>query len=212
MSKNKKETIEIDDKKLGKRGAMQEEATKTEKIISYVLIGVAFLAIIIIIIVAFLSGGEKKKIANRFDSLSKDNVFTVLSYNKLQEKVQNGEEFEVVLVSNKQESANYFVYCVDLIVKQYQNDEKYESVDTIYLLYIEKLKEEELDYFKKIDKKLLDGPVIIHYKTILKKTSVDFDKSNNYRLEEYGGNAFALLQKYFENNINLKNNEENIEK
>ena len=208
MSKNKKETVEIDDKKLGKRGAMQEEATKTEKIISYVLIGAAFLAILIIIIFALLSGSEKKKIANRFDSLTKDNVFTVLTYDKLQDKVQNGEEFEVLLISTKQENANYFIYCVDLIVKQYQNDEKYDSVDTIYLLYVDKLDENERKYFTSIDKRILDSPVIVHYKTMLKQTSVDYDKSNNYRIEEYGGNAFALLQKYFENNFSLKNQEE----
>ena len=207
MSKKKKEVVEIDDKKLGKRGAMQEEATKTEKIIAYVLVGAAFLAIFLIILFAFLGGSEKKKIANRFDSLTKDNVFTVIKYDKLQEKVQNGEEFEVLLISEKQNNANYFIYCVDLIVKQYQNDENYDSVDTIYLLYIDKLKEDEQKYFTNIDKKLLDEPIVIHYKTMLKNSSVDFDKTNNYRLEDYGGNVFALLQKYFSNNFNEKNKE-----
>lgn len=209
MSKKNVENSQKEDKLFGKRGSIQEEATKTEKIVMYVLIGVALLAVLLIFIIAISSGSEKKKIAKRFDSLSSDNVFTLISYEKLQEKVNNGEEFEVLLISDKQEEANYFIYCVDLIVKQYQNDENYEKIDTIYLLLTDKLKEDERKYFTNIDKKLLDAPIMVHYKTILKDQSVDFDKSNNYRIEEYGNNVCALLQKYFKNNILSKNVSEN---
>lgn len=209
MSKKNVENSQKEDKLFGKRGSIQEEATKTEKIVMYVLIGVALLAVLLIFIIAISSGSEKKKIAKRFDSLSSDNVFTLISYDKLQEKVNNGEEFEVLLISDKQQEANYFIYCVDLIVKQYQNDENYDQIDTIYLLLTDKLKEDERKYFTNIDKKLLDAPIMVHYKTILKTQSVDFDKSNNYRIEEYGNNVCALLQKYFKNNILSKNVSEN---
>ena len=209
MSKKNVENSQKEDKLFGKRGSIQEEATKTEKIVMYVLIGVALLAVLLIFIIAISSGSEKKKIAKRFDSLSSDNVFTLISYDKLQEKVNNGEEFEVLLINDKQEEANYFIYCVDLIVKQYQNDENYEKIDTIYLLLTDKLKEDERKYFTNIDKKILDAPIMVHYKTILKTQSVDFDKSNNYRIEEYGNNVCALLQKYFKNNILSKNVSEN---
>ena len=209
MSKKKVENPQKEDKLFGKRGSIQEEATKTEKIIMYILIGAAFLAVLLIFIIAISSGSEKKKIAKRFDSLSDDNVFTLVTYEKLQEKVNNGEEFEVLLIDETQEGANYFIYCVDLIVKQYQNNEEYEKIDTIYLLLTDKLKDDERKYFTNIDKRLLDSPIMVHYKTILKAQSVDYDKSNNYRIEEYGNNAYALLQKYFENNILIKNNGEN---
>lgn len=201
MSKNRNAEIDKNDKNFVKRSAMQEPASKVEKIITYVLIGAALLAVILIIIFAFASGGEKQKIARRFNSLTKDNVFEYVSYEKLQEKVNNGEDFEVVLISDKQDNANYFIYCVDIIVKQYQSSDDYYADEVIYLLNIDKLSEEEQKYFTKIDKRLLDSPVVVHYKKILLSKSVDFDKSNNYKIEEYGNNAFALLQKYFQNNF-----------
>ena len=207
MSKKNKNQAVSEEQKETKRGSIQEPATKTEKIISYILIGAALIAILLIIIIAISTGGEKQKIARKFDSLTKDNVYTYISYEKLQEKVNNGEEFEVLLISDKQENANYFIYCVDLIVKQYQNDDNYNSEDTIFLLNIDKLDESEQKYFKNIDKRILDEPVIVHYKTMLKKQSVDYDKSNNYRIDEYGNNVFALLQKYFENNFTKKVND-----
>ena len=186
MSNKKKETAQNEEKYFGKRGSIQENATKTEKIIAYILVGVAVLAILLIIIISLLTGSEKNKI---------DNVYTYITYDNLQEKVQNGEEFEVVLVDDRNSNANYFVYCVDLIVKQYQNDENYDSDEVIYLLITNNLKENERKYFTNIDKRLLDEPIIIHYKTILKAQSVDFDNSNNYRIDAYGTNFFALLQK-----------------
>ena len=194
---------------MGKRGAFQEEPTKVEKIVTYVLIGAALLAVLLIFIFALLSGGEKQKIARRYDSLTKDNVYTLVSYDKFQEKIQNGEDFEVVLVSDKKESTNYFVYCVDIIVKQYKSSEEYDIHDEIFLLNIDKLSDDERKFFTNIDKRLLDEPVIVHFKKMLKSQSVDFDKSNNYHLEEYGNNVFALLQKYFANNYG--NNEDNNE-
>ena len=209
MSKKSKNQAVNDEQKETKRGSIQEPPTKTEKIISYVLIGAALLAVFLIFLIAILSGGEKQKIAKKFDSLTKDNVFTYVTYEKLQEKVNNGEEFEVLLISDKQENANYFIYCVDLIVKQYQNDENYESVETILLLNIDKLDENERKYFTNIDKRILNEPVVVHYKKMLKAQSVDYDKSNNYRIDEYGNNVFALLQKYFESNFSKTVEEDN---
>ena len=209
MSKKSKNQAVNEEQKETKRGSIQEPPTKTEKIVSYVLVGAAILAVLLIFLIAILSGGEKQKIAKKFDSLTKDNVFTYVTYEKLQEKVNNGEEFEVLLISDKQENANYFIYCVDLIVKQYQSDENYESVETIFLLNIDKLDESERKYFTNIDKRILNEPVIVHYKTMLKAQSVDYDKSNNYRIDEYGNNVFALLQKYFENNFSKKVTEDN---
>ena len=156
MSEKKKNTTQNEEKYFGKRGSIQENATKTEKIIGYVLVGVAVLAILLIIIISLLTGSEKNKIAKRFDSLTKDNVFTYVTYEKLQEKVQNGEEFEVVLVDDRNSNTNYFVYCVDLIVKQYQNDENYDSDEVIYLLITNNLKDDERKYFTNIDKRLLE--------------------------------------------------------
>ncbi len=88
MSEKKKNTTQNEEKYFGKRGSIQENATKTEKIIGYVLVGVAVLAILLIIIITLLTGSEKNKIAKRFDSLTKDNVFTYVTYDKLQEKVK----------------------------------------------------------------------------------------------------------------------------
>ena len=208
MAKNKKDKIENEDKKLTKRGAVQEEATKTEKIVTYVLIGAALLAVLLIFIFALLSGGEKQKIARRYDSLTKDNVYTLVTYEKFQEKVQNGDDFEVVLVSEKQAGTNYFVYCVDMIVKQYKSSEEYDVSGEIFLLNIDKLSDDERKFFTNIDKRLLNDPIIVHFKPILKAQSVDFDKSNNYHLDEYGNNVFALLQKYFENNFEKLNSDD----
>ena len=208
MKNNKNENQAFEDKKFGKRGAVHEEATKTEKIIAYALGGAAALAIILIIIFALLSGGEKQKIAKRYDSLTKDNVFSMVTYEKFQEKVQNGDDFEVVLVSDKDPNTNYFVYCVDLIVKQYKSDEKYDVPDEILILNIDKLDESERKFFTNIDKRLLNQPVIVHFKKMLKSQSVDYDKSNNYLIDEYGNNVFPLLQKYFEYNFSLIENNE----
>ena len=208
MAKNKKDKIENEDKKITKRGSVQEEATKTEKIVTYVLIGAALLAVLLIFIFALLSGGEKQKIARRYDSLTKDNVYTLVTYEKFQEKVQNGDDFEVVLVSEKQAGTNYFVYCVDMIVKQYKSSEEYDVSGEIFLLNIDKLSDDERKFFTNIDKHLLNDPIIVHFKPILKAQSVDFDKSNNYHLDEYGNNVFALLQKYFENNFEKLNSDD----
>ena len=208
MAKNKKDKIENEDKKLTKRGAVQEGATKTEKIVTYVLIGAALLAVLLIFIFALLSGGEKQKIARRYDSLTKDNVYTLVTYDKFQEKVQNGDDFEVVLVSEKQAGTNYFVYCVDMIVKQYKSSEEYDVSGEIFLLNVDKLSDDERKFFTNIDKRLLNDPIIVHFKPILKAQSVDFDKSNNYHLDEYGNNVFALLQKYFENNFEKLNSDD----
>lgn len=201
--KQKNEAVEKQNNKQNKSeiAQIQETQSRSEKIFSYILIGVAVIAILSIVIFCLFNGGEKKNIAKKFTSLTEDNVYEYITYSELQNKVKNGEDFEVVLVDKDLENANYYLYCVDSIVKQYQNNEEYDVPEVIYILLTSKLSEEEQKYFTDINRKILKQPNIVHFSIVIKEYSVDLDSTTIYKLEEYGSNYFALLQKYFENNF-----------
>lgn len=210
---SKKQQQEAKEKKNNKEfkseiAQIQDTQSRSEKIFTYILCGAAAIAIILIVIFSVLNGGEKTKIANKFDSLTKENVYEYITYSELQKKVENGDDFEVVLVDKNLENAKYFVYCVDLIVKDYQETGEYDVPETIYLLLTSKLSEEEQKYFTDINRKILKQPNVIHFSTTIKDYSVDIDSTSIYKLDEYGNNYFALLQKYFENNFEKLENAE----
>ncbi len=180
----------------------KKEHTKFEKIGATIIFSIGAILIILTIFLNINYHGDKDKIAKRFDSLTYDNVYTWISYDDVMTKLDNLEDFELVLVNNKQENSNYFVYCVDALTKYLESNDK--EIGPIYMLYTSNLKEDQMKLFKnRYNKELFNGPCIIHFGKELKSYSTDLDCSTRYKLENYKGNYYDLIFAYFKNNYNI---------
>lgn len=176
----------------------KEELTKGEKIFHLVTVLVGTLAILIIIASVIFGGGDKSVIANRFEGLTKDHVFVSIDYEELKEKIDNKETFQVLLINNKQKDANYYIYCVDYMMKSV--NEELGTNEEIYILNPESLSKDEDDLFIDIDKDILKSPNIInfyHGEDVRPDYSIDGNSSTRYNIDEYNNNYFSLLAKYF---------------
>lgn len=187
LENNKKDTV-----------IEKEELSKGEKIFHYVTILIGLIVIMIIFASIIFGGGDKSIIANRFDSLSKDHVFLNIDYDELQEKINNKETFQVLLINNQQEDADYYIYCVDYMMKSV--NEELETNEEIFILNPKSLSNDEDDLFIDIDKDILKSPNIInfyHGEDVLPDHSIDGNSSTRYSLDDYSNNYFSLLAKYF---------------
>ena len=182
-----------------------EQLSKGEKIFYRITITVGVLAILLIIILVLTGGGDKESIAKKYNSLTNDNVFKTIKYNELEEKINNKEEFQLLVISNTQQDSNYFIYCVDYMMKSV-NEEK-GTKGEIYIINPVYLKDDQKTLFKDIDTNILKGPSIIKFEytdqTIVDH-SVDGNSSTRYLLENYENNYFNLLARYFNDCYNEK--------
>ncbi len=199
LSKNIDET----DKKETKEVIEKEPLSKGEKIFHTILFSVGGLLILLIIIFSIGTGGDKNMIARKYNSITNENVFEMLDYEELVAKIDNKETFQVLVINNTQHEANYYIYCVNEIVTQ-MNEENIKNGSSeeqaIYVLDPVYLEKEEQKIFKEIDKSILEEPSLVlfgHNEDTIGDKSVELNSTDRYFIEDFSGNSWNLLVKYF---------------
>lgn len=173
-----------------------EEKSKVEKIISYVIYGICASLILLVILLSINCHGDAGKLAKKYDSLTNDNIFEILDFKELQEKIANGETFDLLLINTKFENAEYYIYCVDIVAKNVLKEEV-EGFEKVYVFDTYKLKDEETKFFKDVKYNILKEPNIISYATTIEDYSVVVDSTIFYDVEEHFNNQFYLINDYF---------------
>jgi len=207
MSKKNKnkltKNIDKTDRKETKEVVEKEPLSKGEKIFHTILFSVGGLLILLIIIFSIGTGGDKNMIARKYNSITNENVFAMLDYEELVAKIDNKETFQVLVINNKQHEANYYIYCVNEIVTQINEENIKNSTSeeqTIYVLDPAYLEKEEQKIFKEIDKSILEEPSLVlfgHNEDTIGDKSVEFNSTDRYFIEDFSGNSWNLLVKYF---------------
>lgn len=209
----------INNKKTEKNDSPKEEMTKGEKLFFKILFGIGALLIVLIIIFSIGTGGDKNMIARKYNSITNENVFDMIDYDDLIEKIENKETFQVLVINNKQKGANDYIYYVNEIIRQTNeennlnvedNEESLESDEidktessqeiVIYVLDPVYLDKDEEKIFKEIDKSILLEPSLVqfgHNEDTIGDKSVEFNSTDRYFVEDFGGSYWSLLIKYF---------------
>ena len=209
----------INNKKTEKNDSPKEEMTKGEKLFFKILFGIGALLIVLIIIFSIGTGGDKNMIARKYNSITNENVFDMIDYDDLIEKIENKETFQVLVINNKQKGANDYIYYVNEIIRQTNeennlnvedNEESLESDEidktessqeiVIYVLDPVYLDKDEEKIFKEIDKSILLEPSLVqfgHNEDTIGDKSVEFNSTDRYCVEDFGGRYWSLLIKYF---------------
>ena len=115
----------ISNKKTEKNDSPKEEMTKGEKLFFRILFGIGALLIVLIIIFSIGTGGDKHMIARKYNSITNENVFDMIDYDDLIEKIENKETFQVLVINNKQKGANDYIYYVNEIIRQTNEENNY---------------------------------------------------------------------------------------
>lgn len=186
---NKKETSDV---------VVKEEKSKVEKIVTYVIYGVVVVLITLVIALSINCNGDAGRIAKKYSSLDIDNVFEYIKFDELNEKIENGETFYVLLISTQLDDADYYIFCVNQIVKMMQS-ENIEGIDKIYLFDTYDLEDEEIKFFKNVKYNILKSPNLLYYNNTnsLDTKSVVESSTVFYDVEEYYNNQYYLIIDYF---------------
>lgn len=186
---NKKETSYV---------VVKEEKSKVEKIVTYVIYGVVVVLITLVIALSINCNGDAGRIAKKYSSLDIDNVFEYIKFDELNEKIENGETFYVLLISTQLDDADYYIFCVNQIVKMMQS-ENIEGIDKIYLFDTYDLEDEEIKFFKNVKYNILKSPNLLYYDNTnsLDTKSVVESSTVFYDVEEYYNNQYYLIIDYF---------------
>lgn len=209
----KKEKINNKDKQAIEKQP-KEEMSKFEKIFVYSVVGLAVILLIIVIIANVGTGGDKNVLARKYPSLTSDNVFEIIDIDDLKTKVNNKEKFQVLFINSRQNDADYYIYCVDDIVKTLSKDDNQET--TIYVLDSSYLKDEDKSYLRidlDLEKVIYEQPnlILFNYDNNVSDRinhSVDKNSTDRYDVEKYNGNYWSLLVKYFRDCNNINTNPE----
>ena len=199
INKEKQKKIKRQEEKKKEEKVVQEtnEQSKFEKILYRTIVILGLVAIVAIILGTIITGSDKKKIANKYDSLTEDNVFETIKYKDLVEKIKNKETFQLLLISDLYSDADYFIYCVDDILKQI--NKKNELDETIYIIDPLQLDNDEVKLFKDVDKDMIKSANLIYYsysESTVVDESVDENSTIRYNLSDFDGNYYNLLVKY----------------
>lgn len=184
----------------------KEQLSRGEKIFTNVTLMVGLLAIIIIVLVSIPYGGEKERIARKFDTLSNDNVYTYIEYDEIRDKIAACETFQVLLINTSQDDADEIIYYIDEIVKDYEENKEI-VLQPIYIFdtsKISKNKDQETYFKKNVGSNIFDAPNIIYYEKTIRDYSVDTYSSCRYELSDFSNNYWRLLLRYFDDAINKK--------
>lgn len=180
------------------------ETTPIERKIMSIIGIVAIIGIIIIVLFNIPWGGEKERIARKYN-IDKDNVFEYIEFDELREKIINCEEFHVLFVDKSQENALDYVFYTDLVVKSMNEDPEIPEIKTVYLFNTVNLSKEkykdQAKYIKDhVEKNVLSTPNLVYFKKPLAR---DYSTANNttsrYQLSEYSNNVWRMVLDYFYN-------------
>lgn len=212
MSKDNKIQKKLNEKKdINKEDLNKEPMSKFEKIFVSCVLGLGLIFLIIVIIVSIGTGGDKNIIARKFPTLDKDNVFELVEIKDVKQKINNKENFQLLLINKYQEDADYYIYCVDDIIKDL--NKSYDRNDVIYVLDSSYLKDEDIDYFRRdldLEKAIIENPSLIYFaydeKVVNNEHSVDRNSTDRYNVDKFENNYFNLLVKYFYDSYELIKN------
>ena len=200
--RDKKQNVSVNNEE-EKPKKNKEPMSKVEKMIYSIIMIVAMVAIVVIVLIYIPWGGEKECIARKYKVISKDNVYQYIEFDELRSKIQNGDEFHVLLVNKSQANYDDYVFYVDYIVKAFNEDSDSEiKIDTIYLFDTTNLSKEkyadQVKYLKKnIDKNILDNPNVVYYHKTINDYSADVNTTGRYDLSNYSGNIWKMIITYF---------------
>jgi len=174
-------------------GAMNDNF---EKKLTKIMMIIAAVAIATVILIYFPWGGEKGKIRGEYDFLeNNDHVFSYITMDEIKTNIESGVTFQLYLGNEKLEKVNYFVYYVDQLAKE--NNE-----EVVYYLDFEDMSIDDLTYIKTKSSIEVDAsvPTMIYFKRdIVDNVSKAFDISCIRDVTDYESNYWPLLQDYFRN-------------
>lgn len=202
MSKRKKELTNNKDNKNNEVVESQPKS-KFEKIFISVIFAVAAILIIVVVICNINTGGDKNILARKYKSLKSDNVFEIVTFDEFKTKINNKENFHLVLINSSQKDANYYIYCVDDIVREINKSS--EENMAIYVLDSSNLEKKEKSYMRvelELEKEIFDSPNVIMFTydediQVNTEHSVDGNSTDRYKLEKYEDNYWNLLVQFF---------------
>lgn len=204
MSKDKNNKKNINNKTNDSSENIQKEPmSKFEKIFVISICSIAAILLLIVIIGSIGTGGDKNIIARKYTSIDSDNVFELLKFDEFKEKINNKEDFQLLIINNNQTDANYYIYCVDDIVKTLNKE--YNKDEVIYVLDPAYLKDDDISFLRMeldLEKTIYQEPNLIMFKYDEKvlsniNHSVDRNSTDRYDITKYQNNSFSLLVKYF---------------
>jgi len=117
---------------------------------------------------------------------------------EIKTNIENGVTFQLYLGNEKLEKVDYFVYYVDQLAKE--NNE-----EVVYYLDFDDMSVDDLTYIKMKSSIEVDAslPTMIYFKRdIVDNVSKAFDISCIRNLKDYESNYWLLLQDYFRNCYN----------
>ena len=220
LKENTKKKDEKDNQEEKSQIRKEMEMTPKEHKIMTIIGIVGIVVIIILVLVNIPWGGEKERIARKYN-LDKDNVYEYIEFDELREKINNKEEFQVLFVNKSQANALDYVFYIDYVVKafnkDYENQDKtiqYDDegneipleelihYDKIYLFDTSKLNKEkyadQAKYLKKnIEKNVLDTPNIVFFKVQARDYSTAYNTTARYKLEDYTNIIWKMIVEYF---------------
>lgn len=198
--KTQKRKLEAKQEKLANQDEQNNtnDKSKLEKIVSWVIYAVSAVLIILVIALGVNCHGDAGKIAKKYPSLDVENVFEYLEFDELKTKIDNGDDFHVLLINTTLEDANYYIFCVNQIVLKMQETEEYD-LDVVYVFDTYKIKDEETKFFKDIKYNILKTPNLVHYQKTIENYSVLVNSTIFYRIKDYHNNQYYLLMDYFKN-------------
>lgn len=175
----------------------KEEVSKAEKIFVRCVIIIGAALILLIIILNINTGGDKNMLARKYKSITSDNIFEIIKYDQCINMIETrDEDFQVLFIQKEYEKSDYYIWCVDRICKETEND----NIQTVYILDTSYLSSSESLYFKNLLGESIKQPTLIHFgrteDTIVEKC-VDLNSTVRYNLDNYENNYWNLLVKYF---------------
>ena len=181
----------------------KENLTPLEKKIMNIIIILACVAIVVIVLIYIPWGGEKERISRKYKVIPKDNVYEYIEFDELITKIQNGDEFHVLLVNKSQDNYDDYIFYVDYIVKAFNEDSDNDiKIDKVYLFDTTNLSkekyEDQVKYLRKnIDKNILDNPNVVYYRKTINDYSADVNTTGRYDVSNYSNNIWKMIDTYF---------------
>jgi hypothetical protein len=162
-----------------------------EKKFTYIIVSVAFLAIVAVILFSIPWGGDKAAINDEYDSLENDDhVFVSLDYDELIKKIEQNETFQIYIGSKELQQAENFVYMTNKLAKE-------RGVDTIYYLKSSELSDDELLNIKVLSNMNISLPTLIYW--VSGETESNAPHISSLKgFEDYNSNWSILLTEYFD--------------
>jgi len=164
---------------------------KTEKKLTYIVVGVAVFAILLVIMLSIPWGGDKAAIDKEYDSLDgRDHVFETIDYDDVMKKVANGDTFQVYIGSGELAQCEQFVFEANKLAKTH-------NLETIYYLHSDELTEDQITNLKIESSMAISFPTLIYWENDGAASTAFHISSLKDFSGSYQSNWSILLTEYF---------------